>query len=130
MQIYPLSFTKIKHDICSFFLFVTELGVRSEIEMGSVSSEWEITTPMSKQSTFDWGNVQGNVIDMSEQLCFRTKFHVGHSGRLPWSSPANALRQILSPLVKKQNRRAQVLKHRLINLKKLMKSRVELSFLL
>ena len=39
----------------------------------------------------------------------RARFSVSHSGRLPWSSPKHAVRQIMAPLIGKFDRRGQVL---------------------
>ncbi len=38
----------------------------------------------------------------------RARFSVSHSGRLPWSSPTHAVRQIMAPLIGKTDRRGQV----------------------
>jgi hypothetical protein len=44
----------------------------------------------------------------TDKCIARARSSVSHSGRLPWSSPTQALRQIMAPLIGKSGRRSQV----------------------
>jgi hypothetical protein len=53
-------------------------------------------------------NSPTSIVPHASEFNIRPEYQISHSGRLPWSSPEQAVRKMLAPLIGKAGRRSQV----------------------